>query len=178
MVSGRARKRGRQVAASTRTGTFGQARLEAAREIHGVRLFVGSGREHSIVGWYGDHTGRAGYRAQGWAEPETGSIAHERGARGGARQGRCPGAQGPAVDYRCASPDALAPARGRSARVRAAESPGDSRHFPALGASSWTDDGLPAPAWVEGAVGVWTDSRRSELRMMRSANGGQPFVTA
>src|SRR5688500_10139123 len=160
MVSGRARQRGSEVATSARTGAFGQARLEAAREIHGVRLFVGSGRGHSIVGRHGHYAGRPGYRAEGGAEPETGSTEHERGARGGARQSRCLGARGPAINDRCASPDALAPARRRSTRFRAAASPGDSRYLPALGASPWTDDGLPAPAWVEGAVGVWTDSRR------------------
>ena len=26
-------------------------------------------------------------------------------------------------------------------------------------------DGVPAPAWVEGAVSVWADGRRSEFRM-------------
>ena len=52
-----------------------------------------------------------------------------------------------------------------ASRARAAASPCDSRYVPALGASPWTDDGLPAPAGVEGAFSVWTDCRRSEFRM-------------
>jgi hypothetical protein len=61
--------------------------------------------------------------------------------------------------------DPLASPRGWSARVRAAASPGDSRYVPALGASPWADDRVPAPAWVEGAVSVRADCRRSEFRM-------------
>ncbi len=80
-------------------------------------------------------------------------------------KGRCPGARGPAEDHRRAPRDGMAPPREWSSRARAAASPRDSRYVPALGASPWTDDGLPAPAGVEGAFSVWADCRRSEFRM-------------
>src|SRR5688572_24925316 len=79
MVSGRARKQSGEIEARARTGAGGQARLEAAREVHGA-----------------------------W-----------------------------------------------------------SRHLPASGASPRTDDGLPAPARVEGAFGVRADRRRSVFGMKR-----------
>ena len=52
---------------------------------------------------------------------------------------------------------------------RAAAAPGDSRHVPALGASPRTDDGVSAPARLEGSVGVRAHRRRSQLRMKNLA---------
>src|SRR5687767_2385932 len=157
MVSGTARERSSQVATRARTGASGQARLEAARAVDGARLLIRAGREHSVVGRHGHHVGRAGYRAERRTAAQTGSTEHERRARCGARRGRCPGSGGPAQDHRCAPRDLLAPPREWPARVRAAASPRDSRYVPALGASPWTDDGVPAPAWIEGAFSVWAD---------------------
>ena len=88
-----------------------EARLEAAREIDGVRLPVGSGREHFLVGRHGHHAGRAGYRAEGRTEIQASPTEYQRGARGRARQGRRPGARGPAEDQRCGPQDPLAPPR-------------------------------------------------------------------
>ena len=130
-----------------------------------ARLPVGPGREHSIVGRHGHHAGRAGYRAERRTEIRTGTAEYQRGARCGPRQGRGPGARGPAEDHRRAPRDILAPPGEWSSRARAAASPRDSRYVPALGASPWTDDGLLAPAGVEGAFSVWADCRRPEFRM-------------
>lgn len=74
-----------------------------------------------------------------------------------------------ATDDRCAPPNALASSRRRTARARAASSPRDSRCVPALGASPRSNDGLPASAWVKGAVGLRPNRRRSKLRMMLNA---------